>query len=89
MHYHFASRFLIDSLHYHGFCYFEALSHETDIPNYIKQYCDKVVVRLLILIQAFTYIKVVVTPGLIQECIIYITLKNSLKMLKLIFILYI
>ena len=27
-----------------------------------------------------------VTPGLIQECIIYITFKNSLKMLKLIFI---
>ena len=35
------------------------------------------------------YVKVAVTPQLIQECIIYITFKNSLKMQKLIFILYI
>ena len=38
---------------------------------------------------AILYVKVAVTPRLIQECIIYITFKNSLKMLKLIFILYI
>ena len=47
MHHHYASRFLIDSLHYHGFCcsynevqQFErcaALSHKTDIPNYTTQ----------------------------------------------------
>ena len=47
MHHHFASRFLIDSLHKHGFCcsyneiqQFErnaALSYKTDIPNYTTQ----------------------------------------------------
>ena len=41
------------------------------------------------LIGALNGVKVSVTPRLIQECIIYITFKNSLKMLKLIFILYI
>ena len=47
MHHHFASRFLIDSLHHHGFCCsyneiqqferYAALSHKTDIPNYTAQ----------------------------------------------------
>ena len=47
MHHHYASHFLINSLHYNGFCcsfnevqQFEqcaALSHKTDIPNYTTQ----------------------------------------------------
>ena len=48
IHHHFASRFLIDSMHHHGFCcsYEEvhkfgrnaALSHGTDIPNFTSQF---------------------------------------------------
>ena len=47
MHHHYASHFLIDSLHYHGFCcsfnevqqfeWCDALSHKTDTPNYTTQ----------------------------------------------------
>lgn len=52
LHHHFASRFLIDSLHCHGFCcsytevqQFEenaALSHGTDIPNFESQFVQYV-----------------------------------------------
>ena len=52
LHHHFASRFLIDSLHHHGFCcsyqevhQFErsaALSYGTDIPNFISQFVQYV-----------------------------------------------
>ena len=48
LHHHFASRFVVDSLHHHGFCCsyqqvqeFErsaALSHGTDIPNFSYQF---------------------------------------------------
>ena len=55
MHHHFSSRFLIDSLHKHGFCssykevqMFEksaAVHHNTDIPdvsnnNFVQYACD-------------------------------------------------
>ncbi len=52
LHHHFASRFLIDSLHHHGFCcsYHEvhrfersaALSYGTDIPNFTAQFVQYV-----------------------------------------------
>ncbi len=52
LHHHFASRFLIDSLHSHGFCcsykevkHFEqnaAQSHGTDIPSFTSQFVQYV-----------------------------------------------
>ena len=48
MHHHFGSRFLIDALHCHGFCYAynevqqieqnAVLSYNTDIPNYTSEF---------------------------------------------------
>ena len=52
LHHHYASRFLIDTLHKHGFCcsynevhQFEqnaVLSYGTDIPNYSSQFVQYV-----------------------------------------------
>lgn len=52
LHHHYASRFLVDSLHHQGFCcsyqqvqefeWSAALSHGTDIPNFTNQFVQYV-----------------------------------------------